>query len=485
MRDVQRLLTAAVFLFCAASLQAAPGDLDTNFGVGGGVTTLVGGGYDGARTVVQRSDAKLVAGGYSYNGSNYDFALARYNTDGSLDSGFGVGGKVNTAIGSSNDAAFSMAQQTDNKLVLAGYSYNGGTSYNFALARYNEDGSLDSSFGTGGIVTTAMSSSDDSSYSVIQQTDGKLVVAGYARVGSSYRFALARYNTDGSLDSGFGTGGKVFTAVGGNYAFILSVIQQTDGKLVATGYVHNGSNYDFGLVRYNTDGTLDTSFGVGGVVLTAVGTSQDYPFSVIQQADGKLVAAGYSYSGSNNDFALVRYNTDGSLDSSFGTGGKVTSAVGAGHDYIYSVIQQANGKLAAAGYSTNAGVDSFALALYNTDGSLDSGFGAGGIVTTAVGSSAQAFSIIQQTDGKLVAAGYGTTGSNEGFTLVRYESQADTDADGVFDDADNCPTVPNPTQTDTDGDGIGDACDTPINHAAELGTFHGAVRADMLGSTVA
>ncbi len=330
-----------------------------------------------------------------------------------------------------------------------------------------------------------MSSSDDSSYSVIQQTDGKLVVAGYARVGSSYRFALARYNTDGSLDSGFGTGGKVFTAVGGNYAFILSVIQQTDGKLVATGYVHNGSNYDFGLVRYNTDGTLDTSFGVGGVVLTAVGTSQDYPFSVIQQADGKLVAAGYSYSGSNNDFALVRYNTDGSLDSSFGTGGKVTSAVGAGHDYIYSVIQQANGKLAAAGYSTNAGVDSFALALYNTDGSLDSGFGAGGIVTTAVGSSAQAFSIIQQTDGKLVAAGYGTTGSNEGFTLVRYESQADTDADGVFDDADNCPTVPNPTQTDTDGDGIGDACDTPINHAAELGTFHGAVRADMLGSTVA
>jgi uncharacterized delta-60 repeat protein len=466
MRCVQRLLTLVIFLLFAASLQAAPGDLDTGFGAGGITTTAVGTG-DGAHAVVQRADGKLVAAGYSYNGSNYDFALARYNTDGSLDTSFGTGGKTTTAIGSSHDSVFSMVQQTDSKLVLAGYSYNSSTSYNFALVRYNEDGSLDSSFGTGGIVTTAMSSSDDSSYSVIQQTDGKLVVAGYARVGSSYRFALARYNTDGSLDSSFGTGGKVITPVGVSYAFILSVIQQADGKLVATGYVHNGSNYDFGLVRYNTDGSLDTSFGVGGVVLTAVGTSQDYPFSVIQQADGKLVAAGYSHSGSNHDFALVRYNEDGSLDSSFGTGGKVTTAVGAGHDYIYSVIQQANGKLVAAGYSTNAGVDSFALALYNTDGSLDTDFGTGGIVITAVGSDGQAYSVIQQADGKLVAAGYATVGGSDSFALVRYESQVDTDTDGVFNDADNCPSVSNPTQTDTDGDGVGDACDAFPNDPTE------------------
>ncbi|HRF88972.1 MAG TPA: hypothetical protein PK244_10300, partial [Pseudomonadales bacterium] len=198
MRCVQRLLTLVIFLLFAASLQAAPGDLDTGFGAGGITTTAVGTG-DGAHAVVQRADGKLVAAGYSYNGSNYDFALARYNTDGSLDTSFGTGGKTTTAIGSSHDSVFSMVQQTDSKLVLAGYSYNSSTSYNFALVRYNEDGSLDSSFGTGGIVTTAMSSSDDSSYSVIQQTDGKLVVAGYARVGSSYRFALARYNTDGSL----------------------------------------------------------------------------------------------------------------------------------------------------------------------------------------------------------------------------------------------------------------------------------------------
>ncbi|MEZ5436540.1 MAG: delta-60 repeat domain-containing protein [Pseudomonadales bacterium] len=277
MRCVQCLLTLVIFLFCAASLEAAPGNLDASFGTGGITTTAIGTG-DGAHAVVQRADGKLVAAGYSYNGSNYDFAVARYNTDGSLDTSFGTGGTTTTAVGSGHDTAFSMVQQSDSKLVLAGYSYNGGTNYNFALVRYNEDGSLDSSFGTGGIVTTAMSASDDSSYSVIQQADGKLVVAGYARVGSSYRFALARYNTDGSLDGSFGSGGKVITPVGVSYAFILSVIQQTDGKLVATGYVHNaGSNYGFGL-RYNTDGSLDTNSCVGGVVLTAVGAT-DYPFS--------------------------------------------------------------------------------------------------------------------------------------------------------------------------------------------------------------
>ena len=142
--------------------------------------------------------------------------------------------------------------------------------------------------------------------------------------------------------------------MGGSYDYAQALVQQADGKLVAAGYSYNGSNYDFALVRYNSDGSLDTSFGSGGVVTTGVGGSDDGVHALVQQADGKLVAAGRSNNGSNNDFALVRYNSDGSLDTSFGSGGVVTTAVGGSDDYAQALVQQADGKLVAAGRSTTA-----------------------------------------------------------------------------------------------------------------------------------
>jgi uncharacterized delta-60 repeat protein len=183
--------------------------------------------------------------------------------------------------------------------------------------RYNADGPLDTGFDGDGKVTTAIGGSDDVGYSVIQQADGKLVVAGYSHNGSDSDVALVRYNADGSLDTGFDGDGKVTTDMGGNNDWAFSVIQQTDGKLVVAGTSYNGSSYDFALVRYNADGSLDASFDGDGIVTTAIGAANDYAQSVIQQADGKLVVAGYSDNGGNYDFALVRYNADGSLDTGF------------------------------------------------------------------------------------------------------------------------------------------------------------------------
>jgi len=121
---------------------------------------------------------------------------------------------------------------------------------------------------------------------------------------------------------------------------------------VVAGFSNNGSNFDFALVRYNTDGTLDTSFDSDGKVTTAIGSGNDVAYSVAIQSDGKIVAAGYSDNGSNDDFALVRYNTDGSLDTSFDSDGKVTTAIGVSDDYANSVAIQSDGKIVAAGYST-------------------------------------------------------------------------------------------------------------------------------------
>jgi uncharacterized delta-60 repeat protein len=260
---------------------------------------------------------------------------------------------------------YSVIQQADGKLVVAGTSYN-GSSYDFALVRYNADGSLDASFDGDGIVTTAIGAANDYAQSVIQQADGKLVVAGYSWNGSNDDVALVRYNTDGSLDTGFDGDGKVTTAIGTGYDEGYSVIQQADGKLVVAGTSYNGSSNDFALVRYNADGSLDASFDGDGIVTTAIGAGDDYGQSVIQQADGKLVVAGYSWNGSNNDVALVRYNEDGSLDTSFDGDGKVTTAIGAGDDYGRSVIQQADGKLVVAGHSSNGNNYDVALVRYDS-----------------------------------------------------------------------------------------------------------------------
>ena len=153
-------------------------------------------------------------------------------------------------------------------------------------------GALDSSFGSGGKVTTPIGTSDDLAYALVSQPDGKLVAAGYTS-GTTFDFALARYNSDGSLDSTFGTGGKVTTPIGASSDEAHALILQPDGKLVAAGYTSNGSTYDFALVRYTSAGSLDSTFGTGGKVTTPIGTSNDQAYALVLQPDGRLVAAGY------------------------------------------------------------------------------------------------------------------------------------------------------------------------------------------------
>ena len=227
------------------------------------------------------------------------------------------------------------------------------------------DGDLDTSFGTGGKVVTSFLGQDDFVRSIAIQSDGKIVVAGETKNGTYDEFALARYNPDGTLDTSFGnSGGKMITNSNNNGDHARSVAIQSDGKIVLAGAGDNTGNDDFALYRYNTDGSLDSSFGTGGKVFTAVGSGNDFAESVAIQSDGKIVVAGYSYNGSNDDFALVRYNTDGSLDTSFDSDGKVTTDFGAGSDVANSVAIQSDGKIVAAGNSKNGNYRDFALVRY-------------------------------------------------------------------------------------------------------------------------
>jgi uncharacterized delta-60 repeat protein len=408
---------------------AAPGDLDTSFGGDGKVTTDFTSRADAAFDVALQVDERIVAaGGSAFDGTNPKFAVARYNTDGTLDTSFGGDGKVTTDLTSRADAVFGVAIQADQKIVAAGDAGIGGANSKFGVVRYNVDGTLDTSFGGDGKVTTDFTSRLDSVAGLAIQTDGKILVSGGSGVdGSNPKFALARYNTDGTLDTSFGGDGKVTTDFTSRLDFANSVAVQDDAKIVAAGLARpSGSRAKFALARYNIDGTLDTSFGGDGKVTTGFTSAADSAQKVVIQGDSKLVAAGIAGSlGSNPKFAVARYNTDGTLDTAFGGDGKVTTDFTSRFDGAFGAGLQADGKIVAAGESGLGGAGSnpkVALARYNIDGTLDTAFSGDGKVTTDF-TSREDFSrgVAIQTDGNIVlAGGSGLGGTNAKFALARY-----------------------------------------------------------------
>ncbi len=371
--------------------------VDTTFDSDGKVITDIGAKTsDTARSVVIQEDGKILVAGVSSN----NFAVVRYNSDGSLDTSFDNDGKVSTDIGSkTSDTGRSIAVQNDGKILVAGASSN-----NFAVVRYNSDGSLDTDFNITGKVTTDIGSgTTDNAYSITLQGDGKIIVAG----SSSSNFALVRYNSDGNLDNSFGSNGKITTDIGTNSNDIAySVSVQGDGKILVAG----SSSSNFALVSYNIDGSLDTSFGNGGKVTTDIGNS-DIAYSIAVQNDGKIILAGKR----GSDFALARYNNNGSLDTSFGNGGKVITDIGSKtSDIAYGVSVQGDGKILVAGSSSS----NFALVRYNSNGSLDTDFNTTGKIITDIGtkSTDNAYALTQQADGRIIVAGI----SANNFAVVRY-----------------------------------------------------------------
>jgi uncharacterized delta-60 repeat protein len=401
------------------------GALDPTFGNGAGyVTTSLTNSGDNANSVLIQPDGKIILVGdattVTGKGVNtqwiYAVGLARYNTDGSLDTSFGnsntgkVLGPAGSGPGFGFDAALYPTEGTanDGKIVVGLAS-----SFGFAIARYNVNGTLDTSFGTNGIATAsfAPNSDIDVSFEVVQP-DGKIVALGqnqYATAG-----LMARFNPDGSLDTTFGQGGMVTAPV----ASPSSLLLEADGKLVMVGGTNSGAG-ELELAGYNANGTLDTSFGTNGIVtnssfITAY-AGAIYPMAGTAN-DGKIIVEGRPPS-VTGWVELARYNPNGSLDSTFGQGGTVGTPRQIGADSNQSVAIQADGRIVVTGASSGG----FATARYNIDGSLDSTFGSGGIVTTSIESSGKSAGVALQSNGAIVVAGHTSfTGTQNVFAVARY-----------------------------------------------------------------
>jgi uncharacterized delta-60 repeat protein len=426
-RRWRRLILPAVsaVLFTTITAVAAPGDLDPTFDGDGRVTTDFAGGFDGARGIAIQADGKIVAAGVAICDpcagptTIHDFALARYNRDGSLDTTFGEGdGKVTTDFSAGADEAFAVAIQADGKIVAGGSAAISGV--DFALARYNADGSLDPTFDGDGKVTTDYGFGSSQVKALAIQADGKIVAAGYGS-STGFDFFLARYNSNGSLDPGFGNGGRVtFLGFGSNNNQANGVAIQADAKIVASGCTSCSSSAgNFALVRLNPNGSHDGTFDGEGLVTTDFLGDEDQANDVAIQADGKIVVAGFASVSFDETFALARYNVDGSLDPTFDGDGRATTQFGSG-DRARELAIQRDGKIVAAGVACAfcfAGAD-FGLARYNIDGSLDTTFSGDGKVMTDFGfANDQASAVALQGDGKIVAAGV----ADGDFALARYK----------------------------------------------------------------
>ncbi len=444
-------MSLTFIMFQAASNQQllfaqTDGTLDNTFGTGGKVFTPIGSQDAAANAVALQSDGKIVVAGWSYNSGIYDEIIAaRYNANGTIDNTFGTAGIVVGNPGNYADG-YAVAVQSDGKILLAGLAEIGANN-DFVLIRLNTDGSTDNTFGTSGMVTTDFAGGDDRAFAIAIQTDGKIVLAGQAYNGSDLDIALARYNTNGTLDNTFGTSGKITKAIGTGDELAYAVALQTDGKIVVCGSCWNGTSYDLALLRYTTNGTLDNTFGTSGVETLDVGGNDNYGIGLALQTDGKIVTCGYTAVGTG-DFAISRFNTNGTLDNTFGTTGTVITDFNTSNDAPYSVIIQLNGKIVVAGTTSVGGssVD-FALARYNTDGTLDNTFGTSGEAITPVGPGNDwTTSMVLQPDGKVVVAGYGyNASSTDVIEVVRYFISP-TGINEIQDENDNTIIYPNPAK---------------------------------------
>jgi len=422
--SISSVLLLAFLLIGLASRPAlaVAGDLDTTFSGDGKATVNFTASHDSAWSAAVDSSNRIVVAGEAA-GSGYRFALARFNQNGTLDTTFGGDGRVLTNFTARYDGAWGVVIQADGKIVAAGDAGIGTGNSGFAIARYNEDGTLDATFSGDGKVVLQFTTKDDPVAGVALDADGNIVVSGGAAAnGADPKLAVARLTPNGTPDATFSGDGKVITntITTGASDFANSVVVQADGKIVAGGL----SGKRFALVRYNASGTLDTSFGGDGKVFTNFLAQQDTIDGLAIQSGGEIVAAGFAGGGgSNPGFALARYDpANGALDTSFSGDGKLITQFTTGYDAAWGVTVQEDDSIVAVGGVAGSGFR-FALARYLTNGTLDSGFsGDGKVITNWTAREDFSRGVDIDGDGNIVVAGYAgyAQGGNTVFAVARY-----------------------------------------------------------------
>lgn len=414
-----------LYLLLALSAAAQPGALDAGFGNNGYAAFSSAAFIDVGRAIVQQPDGGLVVAGYYRNYPEAPRYLAvRFTPSGQPDLSFGTGGMADIDV---IGEASGLALQADGRIVIAGSHSSFTSPGNFTAMRLLPDGTPDASFGVNGVAAVSLNAGQAVCGAMALQADGKIVLAGHIENGGDTDVFLLRLNTDGALDASFGNGGRVqIPLMPRNEIDAMQI--QPDGRILLGGSAGVPDNSDWLLLRLLPDGAPDPSFGQSGVVISSISGSfaPEYLNGLALQPDGRIVAVGAFFDEFFNlRAALARYLPDGTLDINFGQGGKVLPAIPGLGNRLDGVAMQPDGKILAAGFVNPDLEDANLLLLrFQPDGSFDTGFGNGGIVESGMSAEAEyGYALILQSDNKIIVAGsFFDTNGEEEVLLARFES---------------------------------------------------------------
>lgn len=422
MKTYKNFFLGIILTFGVVKTYSQAGTLDTTYDVNGRVlTNYTPSVYIPDSSIIQPDGKVVLMGRYGIPSSGNKIALTRHNTDGSIDTSFGNNGLVFNDINNSGHGyANGIVLQTDGKLIVCGYFRNSATSISLLLVRYNSNGSMDNNFGTNGVLILA--GVEMEGFSIKIQPDNKIVVGGQT-VGS--QIALVRLNPNGTLDTNFGFNGMVTTAINNNtnYCGLASISILDNGSIIGVGGYQLNLLYSASvIVKYDSNGVLDSAFGNNGVVVTDVNPQSDsFKTQAIQQ-DGKIIAAGFIANNPGATAVIVRYNTDGSLDNSFGNSGIFTPTVSGGSG-VLSMLLQPDNKIIISGSQSLDWLGNYFIARLLSNGTLDTEFNNEGYNVGNFGNVGTTFnSVLMQQDGKLIATGFTQIGNDGYSTIARFNS---------------------------------------------------------------
>jgi uncharacterized delta-60 repeat protein len=397
------------------------GSLDPTFD-SDGMLVYNGGNADRANSIAIDDNGKILVTGYSGDGLAEDMLIWRYNADGSVDTTFDSDGIVvyNYPIGPipNPDRGYSITTDANEKILVAGWDYFTDQGLNSLLTwRYNTDGSMDPDFAYSypypNFLVNALAGYDRS---IITDSSNKILVVGHLL----QDMVIVRYDTDGSEDDTFGSWGVV-TYDGGNSDEGYSTTIDANGKILVTGYSQGANLYDMVIWRYNADGSPDTDFDTDGMLVYDGGIDDDEEgYCITTDANGKILVTGYSYNAdSNTDMVIWRYNADGSLDTTFDTDGMAVYDSGV-YEEGYSITTDVKGRILVTGHIYDGSDYDMAIWRYDADGNPDTNFDTDGVAIYDSGNVDQGYSITTDTDGKILVTGYSNNGSNDDMVIWRY-----------------------------------------------------------------
>jgi uncharacterized delta-60 repeat protein len=388
------------------------GKLDETFGNAGVSITDGGSDNDALNSVVVANDGKIIAGGQSYRNGISQFALIRYNSNGTPDPTFGTNAIVITNFGNSANIN-ALTLDSNNNIIAAGNFFD-GTKGNFALAMYKGDGTLDSGFNVDGQLVSNFGNSDNA-IALTVQNNGRIVVGGYyTDASSNSHFEIVRYTSAGLLDPSFNGTGLATVNFGNAQDFLSAIEIQNNGKIIAGGYTYVNGSTNLALARLTSEGTLDLSFGNAGLVTTDIDSSMDILNCLLLQPDGKIIAGGLSEIGSNQDFIITRYAVNGILDDKFGAAGKLIGYYPEKEIGYSEGMLQPDGKIIVSGQTYDGVTVQNFLSRFKPNGSIDPYYGQHGTAFT------NGFFSAIQPDGKVVESGFLNGPDGEGILINRY-----------------------------------------------------------------